>query len=66
MNTQLHTNVAACGNCRFWSTDSKTENGECRRHAPQMLVFNVDDNLKFKSHFPPTAASDWCGDYQPK
>ena len=40
--------------------------GECRRHAPQTVAFEVDDEVKFESKFPVTAAEDWCGDFTPK
>ena len=38
--------------------------GECRRHAPQTVAFEVDDEVKFESMFPVTASDDWCGDFQ--
>lgn len=66
MTIQAQAKTAVCATCRYWSTDAQASEGECRRHAPQMLVFNIDDDLKYKSHFPATAATDWCGDYQPK
>jgi len=41
----------------------EAEHGECRRHAPQTIAFEVDDEVKFESMFPVTAAEDWCGDF---
>ncbi|BCU78167.1 hypothetical protein [Luteolibacter sp. LG18] len=66
MKTEAQTKTVACSNCQYWSSDAKAKKGECRRHAPQMLVFNVDNDLKYKSHFPATAAADWCGDFKAK
>ncbi len=61
MQTEIKTK--ACGKCVYWkSMDSNS--GECRRHAPQMIAFEVDDVVKFESRFPMTAAEDWCGDFE--
>lgn len=57
------TTGATCASCKSW--DSKgADQGECRRHAPQLIVFEIDDTTKIESRFPVTSASDWCGDYQ--
>jgi len=67
MNAQtiVETHVEACGSCRYWKPEEEKSNlGQCRRHAPQSIVFNVDEEVQFQSHFPDTAAEDWCGDYQ--
>ena len=57
------TTTKACSACTHWNaTDGAT--GECRRHAPQMVVFEVDDEVKFESKFPVTTSSDWCGDFE--
>jgi len=53
----------ACKDCTFWNPQSAKQ-GECRRHAPQMVAFEVDDEVKFQAKFPATAAEDWCGDFQ--
>ncbi|MFD0894145.1 hypothetical protein KBB96_02605 [Luteolibacter ambystomatis] len=66
MKTETSGKTATCAACQYWSSDAKGKKGECRRHAPQMLVFNVDDDVKYKSHFPATSASDWCGDFKAK
>jgi len=56
---------AICTNCQHW--EKKTENsGECRRHAPQTIAFQVDADTKIESRFPMTAAEDWCGDFAAK
>lgn len=52
----------ACETCTHYKATSTTK-GECRRHAPQTVVFNVDDKVKFESRFPATKATDWCGEY---
>jgi hypothetical protein len=66
MKTETQTKTQACASCQYWRNDAQSSQGECRRHAPQMLVFHVADDLKFESRFPATMASDWCGDYQAK
>jgi hypothetical protein len=56
---------AACGACTFWK-HTESDKGECHRHAPQAIVFNVDGRVKFESRFPVTAGADWCGDFSLK
>jgi hypothetical protein len=53
----------ACAACTFWNK-LDGEHGECRRHAPQTVAFEVDDEVKFESMFPVTAGEDWCGDFE--
>lgn len=55
----------ACGQCVHWN-HTKGEKGECRRHAPQSVVFKVDGEVQFESRFPVTAKDDWCGDFEKK
>jgi acid phosphatase class B len=55
----------ACGKCIHWNK-LKSGDGECRRHAPQTVAFEIDDEVKFESKFPVTASEDWCGDFTPK
>lgn len=66
MKTDTHSSTAVCSTCQYWSSDAKASKGECRRHAPQMLVFQVDANVKFESRFPITLGADWCGDHKLK
>lgn len=59
------TTTAACAECKYW--EKKAENsGECRRHAPQTIAFQVDSETKIESRFPVTAAADYCGDFEAK
>lgn len=58
------TTTRACGNCAYWNT-LEEDHGECRRHAPQTIAFEVDEEVKFESMFPITANIDWCGDFSP-
>lgn len=60
------TQTAACGKYVYWHTEdsAKGEKGECRRHAPQTVVFQVDDEVQYESTFPMTKAEDWCGDFE--
>ncbi|MBB5352717.1 hypothetical protein HNR46_002965 [Haloferula luteola] len=58
------TSTKACADCIHWNSSDEGE-GECRRHAPQMIAFEVDDEVVLESRFPMTAAEDWCGDFEP-
>lgn len=57
------TKTKACQACAHWNALGGST-GECRRHAPQMIAFEVDDEVKFESKFPATSADDWCGDFE--
>ncbi len=59
------TQTKACGDCIHWNAGAEEE-GECRRHAPQMIAFEVDEEVHLESRFPMTAADDWCGDFEPE
>jgi hypothetical protein len=61
MNTT--TTRKACQDCTFWNP-LQSNQGQCRRHAPQLVAFEVDDEVRFQSKFPVTAGEDWCGDFQ--
>lgn len=54
-----------CQACAYWQA-SNQENGECRRSAPQTIVFEVNDQVSVESRFPATNASDWCGEFEAK
>ncbi len=60
--TTQTTATKACANCAHFQTTSASA-GECRRHAPQTVAFNVDAGVKFEARFPGVKASDWCGDF---
>lgn len=62
--TIVEAHVEACGSCRYWKLEAKAGAGQCHRHAPQSIVFKVDEKLQMESRFPETASDDWCGDYQ--
>ena len=53
MNTT--TTAKACAKCANWK-ESGNQKGECRAHAPQAIVFQVDAGTKFETRFPVTAA----------
>lgn len=57
------TETKSCASCAHWKSGITGE-GECRRHAPQLISFEVDDNVKIESRFPSTDAEDWCGDFE--
>lgn len=56
--------TAVCSSCKHWSNQASADKGECRRHAPQTLVFTIDAETKFESRFPVTKAADWCGEFE--
>ena len=60
--SQTATQAKACANCIHWKAKADPV-GECRRHAPQTVAFQVEDGVKFESRFPETKAADWCGDF---
>jgi hypothetical protein len=51
------TSTKACRACTYWYKTG-ADQGECRRHAPQTIVFKVDQDMKFESHFPVTKGED--------
>ena len=65
--TTMKTKTAtrACQACAYWNP-FESDAGECRRHAPQTVAFEVDEEVKFESMFPVTAGDDWCGDFEKK
>ena len=63
MNTTTETK--SCASCAYWNSTSEIQ-GECRRQAPQAIVFKVDESTKFETHFPITKSTDWCGEYEEK
>lgn len=62
LRMKTKTTTRACEACAYWNK-LEDDHGECRRHAPQTIAFEVDDEVKFESMFPVTAADDWCGDF---
>ena len=64
MNAKTIPATRACGACTYWNNLGDAT-GECRRHAPQTIAFEVDEEVKFESMFPVTADVDWCGDFFP-
>jgi hypothetical protein len=63
--TTTATKEKTCQACAFWKTTS-ADTGECRRHAPQNIVFEVNDEMSVQSRFPVTNGEDWCGDFEAK
>lgn len=64
MATETKSTVS-CSSCRYWDAKGSDE-GNCRRRAPQAVVFRIDEDLKFETRFPTTAATDWCGEFDPR
>lgn len=64
MNTST-TQTAACEKCVYWKATAEST-GECRRNAPQSVVFAVDEATRFETRFPVTSSDDWCGEFQAK
>jgi len=65
MTAQEIAEKAACSACAYWNANDGNI-GECRRKAPQSVVFAVDESTRFETRFPETTASDWCGEFAPK
>lgn len=65
MESRVITANASCSKCAYWKSVS-AQKGECRRNAPQSVVFAVDEDTRFETHFPETGATDWCGEYAPR
>ncbi|WP_035613296.1 high-potential iron-sulfur protein [Haloferula sp. BvORR071] len=63
MSTTTKTAAKACKNCAFWNPQEEGH-GECRRHAPHTVAFDVDEEVHFESVFPMTTGEDWCGDFE--
>ena len=61
MSTETATK--SCQACAYWNEGGSGE-GECRRRAPQTIVFEVNDKVSVESRFPSTSATDWCGDFE--
>ena len=61
---QTETTTKNCAACSHWKASD--EKGECRRHAPQTIVFEVNNEVSVESRFPSTSAQDWCGDFEGK
>jgi len=59
------TTTKACASCTHWKTQASGQ-GECRRNAPQLITFEIDDDVKVESRFPTTAEDDWCGEFETK
>jgi hypothetical protein len=55
----------SCDACSHWNSES-TDTGECRRRAPQNIVFKINEEVSVKAQFPSTVKSDWCGDFEDK
>lgn len=55
---------ARCGTCRFWleKDGAPPRAGECRRYPP----VDLEMEHAFKSFWPDSYASDWCGEWQAK
>lgn len=52
----------ACAACAHFNPVSEAH-GECRRHSPQTVAFQVDEQTRFESRFPTIKATDWCGEF---
>lgn len=62
MTTQTKAAAKSCATCTYYNSTSASS-GECRRHSPRNVVFNVDASVKFESRFPTIKATDWCGEF---
>jgi len=51
-----------CENCKFWNPTGYNRKGECRRHAPKMVVSTLDNN--YVPDWWETDKEDWCGEFE--
>lgn len=63
MSTETTTTNKTCAKCKFWDR-AENNQGSCRRHAPQTVVFELSLDKTMKTVFPVTNESDWCGEYE--
>lgn len=61
MRAALTDTQPCCAQCRFWQLMAQTH-GNCRRYPPKMVTA---DDMSYESS-PWTAATTWCGEFQPK
>ncbi len=64
--------MIACKDCRYWAQTTGHPDGECHRHAPQVIAEVYSDRDSdgqlmsvYSSNsrvFPTTMPSDWCGE----
>ena len=65
-----------CHDCRFWwpapeaagkePSRERSLLGQCRRHAPPAMVFDVPDHARHYPAWVTTKREDWCGEHQHK
>ncbi|BDS08938.1 hypothetical protein NT6N_39780 [Oceaniferula spumae] len=55
-----------CAKCKYWDNQNGGDSGQCRRSSPQAVVFKVDSEMEYKSVFPNTNSTDWCGEFEEK
>jgi len=60
--------VRCCSNCRYFQrADDDHPGGECRRHAPQLVVAAITPTMADAAlpggAWPDVKASDWCGEF---
>lgn len=66
MSESAASEAGSCGTCRWWRTADVSRRGECRRHAPQLVVWpEPDGRWLARSLWPRTAAEEGCGDFVP-
>jgi hypothetical protein len=51
-----------CEGCKFFRPESPA--GECRRHAPSVLLMPTQTGHTTIGCFPPTRPDNWCGEFQ--
>lgn len=58
------------GNCQscdhFWLGDLLPERGECRRHAPVVMIANEGGETWPETKWPIVNQAESCGDYEPE
>lgn len=63
--------MVGCGTCKYWQMWPKLEVNVCKRFPPPVVAFPSDEpdldgirSTEFGPCYPPTDATDWCGEYK--
>ena len=70
-NSTRRDQMTDCQDCRFWAQGYGMGYGDCRRHAPTMIVAQfqtteADDSPDPDAIWPQTDPTDWCAEGLPK
>lgn len=58
-----HDVIEACRTCKHFSAPAADGSGECHRFPPQLVWFQNEKGMVVRGTFPPTKASNACGEH---